>query len=88
MASSRSSLLQATGEFVTPRPDQVAQDLGKDVNDALSRSEQGLQQVDNPVSGGKMVNLQGRFQNTYTATVDADGKLTVECDDDTNTSSE
>ena len=77
-----------TGEFITPHADQAPQDYGKAVDEALSRSVEGLQAVPAPAGGGKMFNLQGRFQNTYTAAIDTDGKLTIECDDDENTNSE
>jgi len=47
--------------------------------DALNTSTVGLVEEDSPVSG-KMVNLQGRFQHNYTATVDAAGSLNANCD--------
>jgi hypothetical protein len=76
----------ATGQFVEPET-VTAGEAGKTGLDALSRSDHGLVEEASPVpGGGVMVNLQGRFQNTFTATTDADGKLAIECDTDDDTS--
>lgn len=65
-----------TGEFVdTPTdPDAVIPPFLSDLN----MSDEGLVEEDGPVSG-KMVNLQGRFQQGYTGVIGADGKLTAGC---------
>jgi hypothetical protein len=47
---------------------------------ALSTSTEGLEAVPSPVpGGGMMIDLQGRFQNAATATVDDSGQATVDC---------
>ena len=57
--------------------------------DALSQSSKGLVEESSTVpGGGKMINLQNRFQNTYTATTNPEGGLVIECDTDDNTNSE
>jgi hypothetical protein len=49
------------------------------MDDDLNHSSEGLIVEKSPISG-EMVNLQGRFQHRYTASIDADGKHTVGCD--------
>ena len=74
----------STGQFVEPTniPTDPA---AKTQLDPLSQSAKGLVEQPSPVAGGgTMVNLQGRFQNTYTATTNADGETVIECDTDTN----
>jgi hypothetical protein len=45
---------------------------------AFSTSHQGLVEVPSPVSGGGViVNLQGRFQQPLSATIDDAGRLTI-----------
>jgi uncharacterized protein (UPF0333 family) len=68
-----------TGEFTEPAVVDDA-DAPKPVNSPLSRSAEGLVEEDDPIGGGKRVNLQGRYMNTYTATVSAEGDLTIDCD--------
>jgi hypothetical protein len=47
---------------------------------ALSTSAEGLVAEPSPVpGGGMMIDLQGRFQNAATATVDDSGQATVDC---------
>ena len=65
----------ATGEFMEAPAEPEAT---LPTND-LSFSSEGLVEEDSPVSG-KMINLQGRFQHSYAATVDADGNLAADCD--------
>lgn len=48
-------------------------------SEKLNRSSSGLRIEPSPVGGGLMVNLQGRFQTTYAATVD-DGYLSAKCE--------
>jgi len=53
--------------------------LDPEVQNALSTSGEGLHEVESPVGGGEMIDLQGRFQNTMMATIDADGRLVTSC---------
>lgn len=65
---------------VTTLSAPTAGDLRTALGDAVSTSDQGLVEERSPVpGGGVMVNLQGRFQNAETATIDASGKLHAEC---------
>lgn len=71
-----------TREFVAPTP-TPANEAAKAALEPLSRSDHGLVEEPSPVpGGGVMVNLQGRFQNTFTATTNADGEMVIECDTD------
>lgn len=80
-AGYRATIDPTTGTFVEP---QASSGQGKvDVNHPLSRSSVGLVERDNLIGGGKMVDLQGRFQNTFVAAVDAEGKMTIECEPST-----
>lgn len=45
----------------------------------FNTSHVGLVEVEGPVGGGKMVDLKGRFQHAYTATIDASGSLSAGC---------
>ena len=65
-----------TGDLVA---DPAVVDAPVTIDDALNQSSEGLEQVPAPVGGGRMVDLQGRFQNTYVATVDDEGNLEAEC---------
>ena len=67
-----------TGQIVdTPAP---SKDLQAALTTALNNSDEGLVIEKSKVPGGGiMVNLQGRFQNTQTATVDANGTLNAPC---------
>lgn len=69
-----------TGEFLEGPPQPILAEPVKDIRDPLSTSSEGLQQVPAPVGGGVMVDLQGRFQQRVTATVDDAGKVTAHCD--------
>ncbi len=51
-------------------------DLDKNMMEGLNRSSEGLVQKDGP-HGGKGVHLNGRFREVGIATIDADGKLTI-----------
>jgi hypothetical protein len=50
---------------------------------AFSQSTEGLVEEPAP-GGGTLMHLQGRFQSTFTATRDADGKLVFGCSDATH----
>ncbi|HET6349857.1 MAG TPA: hypothetical protein VFH88_12305 [Candidatus Krumholzibacteria bacterium] len=57
-------------------PSQLAENNQLILGEAASTSAEGLVEVKSPVKGGgTMVNLQGRFQNAMTMTVDANGKV-------------
>lgn len=66
----------ATGDLIG-EPSTI--DIPNTVDESLNRSSEGLEQVPAPVGGGVMVDLQGRFQSTYVATIGADGDLDAEC---------
>lgn len=72
----------ATGEFIEPvQPSAPSvEEYPQEMQNTLSRSTDGLVTKTAPVGGGKMVDLQGRFQATYTATVDQNNKLVAGCD--------
>ena len=55
------------------------------VTDPLNWSDEGLVQENSPVSG-IMFNLQGRYQNTFVASVDESGNVTAECNEQTDNS--
>jgi hypothetical protein len=68
-----------TGQFI-PRPEGLVEpEFPKDLNDPLSTSGEGLEIKPAP-GGGVMMDLQGRFQNTATVNVDAQGKPVISCD--------
>ncbi len=68
----------ATGRIV---PNQAPPtELSRGLENALSTSSEGLVEVRSPVpGGGVMVHLEGRFQNTITATADTQGNLSTSC---------
>jgi len=72
------SLDSVTGK---PRAAQATSgNLAGMLGDAVSTSSEGLVEAKNPVAaGGYKMDLQGRFQNAVTATVDANGNLTAPC---------
>jgi len=70
-------ILDSKGKF-----DYAAQasDIQTVIGDAVSQSSEGLVQEKSPVpGGGVMVNLQGRFQNAMTMTIDANGNVSAPC---------
>jgi hypothetical protein len=70
-------ILDSKGKF-----DYAAQasDIQTVLGDAVSQSSEGLVQEKSPVpGGGVMVNLQGRFQNAMTMTIDANGNVSAPC---------
>lgn len=69
-----------TGEFRPPPPGAPGLQLSPQLQNAVSTSSAGLVQVPSPVPGGGiMVRLNGRFQQTMHAEVDASGKFTMRC---------
>lgn len=69
-----------TGEFVAPTQNTVSVELDEWMRNALSTSSEGLKVVPSPVpGGGMMVDLQGRFQNTFVAVVDESDHVAATC---------
>lgn len=67
-----------TGEFVQAQPESYPVEMAYD--DAYSSSDWGLVEESAPKGGGTMMSLQGRFLQTYAATVDGSGNLSAGCD--------
>jgi hypothetical protein len=67
-----------TGEFVEASQGSYPVEMAYD--DAFSNDDWGLVEEPAPKGAGTMMNLQGRFMNTYTATVDDSGVLEAGCD--------
>lgn len=70
-------ILDSSGKF-----DSAAQasDIQTVLGGAVSTSSEGLVVEKSRVpGGGEMVNLQGRFQNAMTMTIDADGNASAPC---------
>ena len=67
-----------TGEFVEASQGSYPVEMAYD--DAFSTDDWGLVQEPAPKGGGTMMSLQGRFMNTYTATVDDSGALEAGCE--------
>jgi hypothetical protein len=62
-----------------PAPGSVPMQLSPALQNALSTSHQGLQEVPSPVmGGGVMIDLQGRFLSPLIGTIDADGNLRIQ----------
>lgn len=69
-----------TGEFVEQSPETPAVAFDRDLSNALSTSSEGLKEVDSPgPGGGKMVDLQGRFQHSIVFVTDENGHVTAPC---------
>lgn len=75
----RVSIDPVTREFIEPESAINHEDLPKDLRDALLSSGEQLVEVQNPISGGKMVDLKGQFQNFQFATIDEEGRVAVPC---------
>ena len=70
----------ATGQLVDRAPGSVPVVFDEALQNALSTSPEGLEEVASPVEGGgTMIDLQGRFQNTMVSTVDENGVLQAPC---------
>lgn len=55
-----------------------AADIRTVLGDAVSQSSEGLVEEKSPVKGGGYrIDLQGRFQNAQTLTIDVNGKITA-----------
>jgi hypothetical protein len=69
--------LDPAGKFT---PAQHASDVQLLMGEAASQSQEGLVEESSPVKGGGvMVNLQGRFQNAMTMSIDANGQASAPC---------
>jgi hypothetical protein len=69
--------LDPSGKISYP---QQAADIQTVLGDAVSQSSEGLVEEKSPVrGGGVMVNLQGRFQNAMTMSIDANGNVSAPC---------
>jgi hypothetical protein len=67
-----------TGEFIEAPPEPVQIEMAQDGLGPYSTSAEGLVEVDSP-GAGKMVDLRGRFQQAYSATVDDAGVVRAVC---------
>ena len=69
-----------TGQLADPGPGTRPVVFDARLQNALSTSPEGLEEVASPVEGGgTMVDLQGRFQSTMVSTVDENGVLRAPC---------
>jgi hypothetical protein len=70
----------ATGEFLPALDRPVAVQTDQSMQNAFSTSSEGLTEQSSPVPGGGiMVNLQGRFQNVFVATIADSNDFTATC---------
>jgi methionine-rich copper-binding protein CopC len=77
-ASGQVLTLDASGKITQNAPQTSA--LRDALGEALSTSSEGQVEVKSTVpGGGYMVDLQGRFQNAMTVTVDEDGNISAPC---------
>jgi hypothetical protein len=68
------------GQFTEEAPPVDAAELNKALEQMIDTSSEGVVEKPSPVpGGGVMVELNGRFQASMAAVIDADGKLTVPC---------
>jgi hypothetical protein len=68
-----------TKKFVDAPVEPLTPDGFEQLQSLYNTSHIGLVEIDGPVGGGKMVDLKGRFQHGYTATIDAEGHLSAGC---------
>jgi len=70
----------ATGRLApSPRGSAPAM-FDEEMRNRLSTSSEGLVEKPSPIAGGgTMVDLQGRFQNAFVATVDDSGRVDATC---------
>ncbi len=70
-----------TGKFTSSPERTQLLDSPDPLQNSLSTSFEGLEEIPSPVAnGGMMVRLNGRFQNISTAVKDEDGKLSTTCE--------
>ena len=70
----------ATGRVTEPSPSTVPVAIDEQWANRLSTSSEGLVEKPSPVpGGGTMVDLRGRFQNTFVAAVDDSGRVGATC---------
>lgn len=70
-----------TGEFISPSPETLAPDTSVSVREATSIAPIPVMQETAVEGGGTKLDLQGRFRNYMSAIKDAEGKVTVYCND-------
>jgi hypothetical protein len=69
-----------TGNFTDSPQGAAPLVFDAELQNALSTSSEGLEEVPSPFPGGGIfVDLQGRFQNTMIATIDSDGSVRTSC---------
>jgi hypothetical protein len=68
-----------TKQIVDAAAEPLTPDGFENLQSLFNTSHVGLVEVDGPVGGGKMVDLKGRFQHAYTASIDASGDLSAGC---------
>ena len=72
--------LDESGQVSPEATTEDAAEFNAAINEMISTSHEGLSVENSPVpGGGGMIDLQGRFQSTATATVDANGNVVVPC---------
>jgi hypothetical protein len=70
----------ATGQLASTPGRETQTMFDEEMRNRLSTSSQGLVETPSPVpGGGTMVDLQGRFQNAFVATVDDSGQVHATC---------
>ncbi|MBR9987359.1 MAG: hypothetical protein KFF68_15755 [Desulfosarcina sp.] len=68
-----------TGEFISPPEHQTPAASESIQPSAFSTSDEKMEEASSPVpGGGVMIDLKGRFQSPVTATVERNGKTTIE----------
>ena len=67
-----------TGKIGPPPPNQAAPHASAAEQNAYSTSSEGLIVVPAP-GGGEMIDLQGRFETSITATLKPDGTVETDC---------
>lgn len=80
-SSARVYVNPQTGEVGGPPPGVQPPGLSVAEQKMLSRSSRGLEVRTLP-SGAMLLNLQGRFRNMSTASVNADGEVELHCSED------
>ena len=70
----------ATGNLALAPQEAVPAMFDEAMRNRLSTSSEGLVEKPSPIpGGGTMVDLQGRFQNAFVATVDDSGRVEASC---------
>jgi len=70
----------ATGRLASTPQGTAPAMFDEEMQNRLSTSSEGLVEKPSPIAGGgTMVDLQGRFQNAFVATVDDTGRVEANC---------